>query len=157
MAKSDDGPDFYFVDDFGEIRSSFEVLAERLVVLERVSEALMSFRFSEKQFRILSFLNENEGLLYYQLVEKFSLKRGMPASTVRWNLNKLRDAGLVVAGDRYNKGVPVRLTEVGKKLADIFKNTHYGKEANAFNMKQSILPNNDGDGSEEISVTTPQL
>ena len=41
-----------------------------------------------------------------------------PKSTVRWNLRGLRDAGLIRAGDRENKGIPVGLTELGRLMAD---------------------------------------
>lgn len=37
----------------------------------------------------------------------------MPLSTVRWNLKILKKAGLIIAGDKNNKGIRVRLTALG--------------------------------------------
>jgi antitoxin (DNA-binding transcriptional repressor) of toxin-antitoxin stability system len=38
---------------------------------------------------------------------------------VRWNLQGLREANLIRAGDRENKGVPVELTDAGRIMASI--------------------------------------
>jgi hypothetical protein len=37
---------------------------------------------------------------------------------VRWNLRGLREAGVIRAGDKDNKGIPVGLSEMGRVLAD---------------------------------------
>jgi len=63
-----------------------------------------------------------EGLLYYRLVRKLAENEGLPASTVRWNLNKLRAAELVLSGDRYHRGAPVRLTEAGRIVTSMLRN-----------------------------------
>jgi DNA-binding transcriptional regulator PaaX len=58
-------------------------------------------------------------------MHKISREQGLPESTVRWNLNRLRSAKMVITGDKNNRGVPVKLTEKGKIIALMFK---YGKK-----------------------------
>ncbi|MEM3719502.1 MAG: hypothetical protein QXD45_05725 [Candidatus Bathyarchaeia archaeon] len=67
-----------------------------------------------KQLSYLPKIVENNGLIYYKLIDKLSKEQGTPKSTVRWNIKKLKDAGLITAGDRENRGVPVNLTEKGR-------------------------------------------
>jgi len=67
-------------------------------------------------------VNQCEGLLYYQVVKEISKKHEMPESTVRWNVNKLRDAKLIVTGNIKQKGVPVELTPCGRMIASLFSN-----------------------------------
>ncbi len=67
-----------------------------------------------KQLAYLAKVEENSGLLFYQLVNKLSAELHVPKSTVRWNVSKLRDYGMIVAGSKDSKGVPVELTEKGK-------------------------------------------
>ncbi len=57
--------------------------------------------------------------LYTTLIDKVSEELEIPKSTVRWNLKGLRDSGLIAAGDRDNKGVPVRLTETGRVMTGV--------------------------------------
>ena len=80
----------------------------------------MEHRLNKKQFQLLMKLEE--GLLYYRLVRKLAENEGLPASTVRWNLNKLRAAELVLSGDRYHRGAPVRLTEAGRIVTSMLRN-----------------------------------
>lgn len=77
-------------------------------------------RFTEKQRRFLRWLSEeySERTVYTGLIERLSDDLGIPKSTVRWNLRGLREAGLIRAGDRENKGIPVGLTEMGRLLAE---------------------------------------
>ncbi|MEM3673085.1 MAG: hypothetical protein QW468_02505 [Candidatus Bathyarchaeia archaeon] len=91
-----------------------EDLQKKIEAIMGVLEALAKKRISMKQLNLLSKIEENEGLLYYQLVDKVSQEQKLPKSTVRWNLTKLREAGLIVAGDKQNKGLPVELTEKGR-------------------------------------------
>lgn len=83
-------------------------------VFVELLDALAKKQLSGKQLRYLSKVRENHGLLYYQLVNKLSAEQRVPKSTVKWNLNKLRDAGMIVAGNKEAKGVPVKLTEKGE-------------------------------------------
>ncbi|MEM3464095.1 MAG: hypothetical protein QXL91_04445 [Candidatus Bathyarchaeia archaeon] len=87
---------------------------KKIEAVMEVLEALAKKRITMKQLNLLSKIEENEGLLYYQLVDKVSQEQKLPKSTVRWNLAKLREAGLIVAGDKQNKGLPVELTEKGR-------------------------------------------
>lgn len=75
---------------------------------------LIKKQLKVKQLRYLPEVNKNSGLLYYQLIDKISCDQCIPKSTVRWNLEKLRESGMIVAGNKEVKGVPVRLTEKGK-------------------------------------------
>jgi len=70
---------------------------------------------------LLSILKGNEGSLYYQVVQRIASEEGIPASTVRWNLNRLRDANLIIAGDKYNKGIPLQLTDAGRLIASLYE------------------------------------
>lgn len=67
-------------------------------------------------------VKDYEGLLYYKVVKKISMNHMIPESTVRWNLNKLRDAKLIVSGNIEQKGVPVKLTSSGRMIASLFAN-----------------------------------
>jgi len=70
-------------------------------------------------------IEKHEGLLYHKLVQKLNQEYGLPPSTVRWNMNKLRSAKLILAGDQKTKGIPVRLTEEAKLI--ISAQRQYGK------------------------------
>ncbi|MGB9714235.1 MAG: hypothetical protein ACPLZC_04560 [Candidatus Bathyarchaeales archaeon] len=87
---------------------------KKIEAVMEVLEALAKKCITMKQLNLLSKIEENEGLLYYRLVDKVSQEQKLPKSTVRWNLTKLREAGLIVAGDKKSKGVPVELTEKGR-------------------------------------------
>ena len=104
------------------LRTTIECASEKILALEEVLETLTKKRLNMKQLELLLKIEQNEGLLYYQLVNKLSQEQGLPESTVRWNLNRLRDAKMVVTGDKNNKGVPVKLTRNGKMVALAFKN-----------------------------------
>jgi DNA-binding transcriptional ArsR family regulator len=72
-------------------------------------------KLTDKQRTILQFISEaNDSQLYTNLIDRLSVEMGVPHSTVRWNLKGLREAGLIHAGDRDNKGIPVRLTAKGR-------------------------------------------
>jgi DNA-binding transcriptional ArsR family regulator len=83
-------------------------------IIIEILDLLIKKRISVQQLKYLSKIDQNQGILYYQLINKLSMEQKLPRSTVRWNLNKLRDAGMIVAGNKNVKGVPVRLTEKGK-------------------------------------------
>jgi len=52
------------------------------------------------------------------LIERLSRELGVPRSTVRWNLRGLRETGLIRAGDKENKGIPVELTYMGRVMSE---------------------------------------
>jgi DNA-binding transcriptional ArsR family regulator len=68
-------------------------------------------------------LSEKEGMLFYKVVEKLADEKDLHESTIRWNLSKLRDAGLFIAGNQYNKGIPLELTVSGKMIASQYAET----------------------------------
>ena len=112
---------------YRRIMESLERVRESLLrhykeyyTMERALAEASSDRLTEKQRAILRWLGEEyEGeMVYTVLIERLSSELGVPKSTVRWNLRGLRDAGLIRAGDRENKGIPVGFTEMGRVLAD---------------------------------------
>jgi Fe2+ or Zn2+ uptake regulation protein len=88
--------------------------------MEGALEAASARRLTDKQRMMLRIVAEVQGdTLYTTLIDRVSEELDIPKSTVRWNLKGLRDAGLIAAGDRDNKGVPVRLTDAGRVMAGI--------------------------------------
>jgi len=80
-----------------------------------------SRRLTRKQRLMLRWLSEGYrgSAIYTDLIERLSEELKIPKSTVRWNLQGLRDANLIRAGDRRNKGIPVELTDAGRMMAGI--------------------------------------
>ncbi|MEM3550282.1 MAG: hypothetical protein QXN87_03525 [Candidatus Bathyarchaeia archaeon] len=100
---------------FKDEESSFLVLNKlSLEVFNDIVKTLVTKNINIKQLSYLPKIVENNGLIYYKLIDKLSKEQGTPKSTVRWNIKKLKDAGLITAGDRENRGVPVNLTEKGR-------------------------------------------
>lgn len=91
----------------------------RLSHLEEAFMTAASTRLTEKQRTILHWLTNHysERAVYTVLIQRLSEELGIPESTVRWNLKRLREADLINAGTKDNKGVPVSLTEKGRILA----------------------------------------
>jgi len=89
--------------------------------MERAIILLSKLSLKGKRLRLLYRLGDLEGLLQYQVVERLSLEEGIPPSTVRWNLAKLRSAGLIVVGDKENKGIPLHLTSEGRIIASTLR------------------------------------
>jgi DNA-binding transcriptional ArsR family regulator len=89
--------------------------------LERALMAATSTNLTEKQRTILKWLtNHDDGQsLYTTLIQQLSRELLIPESTVRWNLKGLRDAELIKAGTKYNKGIPVSLTAMGRIMAGL--------------------------------------
>jgi hypothetical protein len=119
-----------FIDDisFSENDGDYSFnLLETISILRDVLKLLISSDLGKKQFELLTSLKENEGLLYYQVVQNISSDQGIPSSTVRWNLNKLRNADLVIAGDKNNKGIPVQLSIYGRLVASLYEESKIGK------------------------------
>jgi DNA-binding MarR family transcriptional regulator len=77
-------------------------------------------KLTKKQRMILRWLVEhyNQKTVYTVLIQEISKELEIPRSTVRWNLRGLREAELIQAGDKDNKGIPVSLTPIGKIMAD---------------------------------------
>ena len=91
--------------------------------LDQLEQALMtaaSTRLTGKQRTILNWLTANrvEDTVYTNLIKQLSRELSIPESTVRWNLRGLREADLINAGTKENKGVPVSLTTMGRIMAN---------------------------------------
>jgi len=102
------------------IRESLILHSKEIYVMEQALMAAASSRLTGKQHALLRWVanRECEPSVYTALIDRYSEERGIPRSTVRWNLRGLREAGLIVAGDRENKGIPVSLTSSGQLLAE---------------------------------------
>jgi DNA-binding MarR family transcriptional regulator len=90
--------------------------------LNQLEQALMtaaSTKLTEKQRTILHWLTTQyeDDEVYTNLIKQLSAELEIPESTVRWNLRGLREAELINAGNKDNKGVPVSLTMMGKIMA----------------------------------------
>ena len=90
--------------------------------LDQLEQALMtaaSTRLTGKQRIILNWMTANhvEDTVYTNLIKQLSGELSIPESTVRWNLRGLREAELINAGTKENKGVPVSLTTMGRIMA----------------------------------------
>jgi DNA-binding transcriptional ArsR family regulator len=106
------------VKNVDSLEESLKEHYRELYAMEGALEAASARRLTEKQRTMLQIVAKVQGeTLYTSLIEKVSIELNIPKSTVRWSLKGLRDAGLIAAGDRDNKGVPVRLTESGRIIA----------------------------------------
>ena len=87
---------------------------------EQALIAAASTSYTEKQRTLIKWLSRwyDEETIYTVLIERLSKKMDIPKSTVRWNLRGLRETGLILAGDRNNKGVNVELTSMGRLMAE---------------------------------------
>ena len=112
---------------YSRVMESLETIRESLVLhskeiygMEQALLAAASSRLTEKQQDLLRWIakKDDEFCVYTVLIDRYSLAQRMPKSTVRWNLRGLREAGLIIAGDKENKGLPVALTEMGHTLAE---------------------------------------
>ena len=94
---------------------------EGLKDFEKWVLTISSTKLTKKQILILKWLIEHYkgDLVYTSLIETVSEALDVPRSTVRWNLKGLREAGLILAGDRNTKGITVRVTELGSLVAKI--------------------------------------
>jgi DNA-binding MarR family transcriptional regulator len=102
------------------LEQSIYLHSRQLYQLEQALMTAASTRLTEKQRNILHWLTtqyeENE--VYTNLIKQLSEELEIPESTVRWNLRGLREAELINAGTKDNKGVPVSLTMMGKIMAN---------------------------------------
>ena len=103
-----------------DIEESMKLHHKELDTMTQTIQALSEKKLTSKQRAILRFISQISGdLLYTNIIDYLSHEMKLPKSTVRWNMKGLRDNGLIQAGDQENKGVPVRLTEVGRIMIDI--------------------------------------
>ena len=108
------------VKNVDDLEVSLKNQHKELTAMERILETSQERRLTDKQRIMIKIVAELEGnALYTKLIERISAELSIPKSTVRWNLKGLRDAGFIAAGDRNNKGIPVRLTEMGQILLGV--------------------------------------
>ena len=108
------------VKNVDSLEESLKEHYRELYAMEGALETASTHKLTEKQRMMLRIVAEVQGeTIYTTLIERVSAELDIPKSTVRWNLKGLRDAGLIAAGDRDNKGVPVRLTETGRVMAGV--------------------------------------
>jgi len=106
--------------DLDALEESLDIHFRELHALESALTAVASNGLTKKQRTLLRWLVEDYRgeEVYTALIERMSEELGIPSSTVRWNLRGLRETGLIMAGDRENKGIPVRLTARGMFMAE---------------------------------------
>ena len=93
-----------------------------LSMLRSALKLTASTRLTEKQRLLLRWIAEKGcGEVYTVLIERASRELGIPKSTVRWNMRRLRETGLIEAGDKANKGIPVKVTEEGWILLGLLR------------------------------------
>ncbi len=108
------------VKNVDSLEESLKEHYRELYAMEGALEAASARRLTEKQRTMLRIVAAVQGeTLYTTLIDRVSEELDIPRSTVRWSLKGLRDTGLIAAGDRDNKGVPVRLTETGRIMAGL--------------------------------------
>lgn len=112
------------------LEESLKVHFEEIFTLERAFTATASTRLTKKQRRMLRWLLEKyrDEVVYTTLIDRLSEDLSIPKSTVRWNLRGLRDAGLIIAGDKENKGIPAGLTGMGKIVADYIVTVQFDED-----------------------------
>ena len=103
-----------------DLEESIGIHFKELDGLVRDLLAFETMRLTQRQRVLMRWLvEEYRGeMVYTSLIEKVSSDLSMSKSTVRWSFRGLRDGGLIRAGDRDNKGVPVSLTEKGALVAE---------------------------------------
>ncbi|MBS7629964.1 hypothetical protein KEJ47_00055 [Candidatus Bathyarchaeota archaeon] len=109
------------IESLDSLEASLKLHLEGLKDFEKGVLTIASTKLTKKQVLILKWLMEhyNGDLVYTSLIEMVSEALELPKSTVRWNLKGLREAGLILAGDRNTKGITVRVTELGSFIAKI--------------------------------------
>jgi hypothetical protein len=111
------------MENLENIRESLVLHSKEIYGMEQALMAAATSRLTGKQQALLRWIAEmdDEFYVYTALIDRYSVERGIPKSTVRWNLRGLREARLIFAGDKENKGVLVALTEMGQILADFLE------------------------------------
>jgi len=109
------------IKNLDSLEASLKLHLEGLKDFEKWVLTISSTKLTKKQILILKWLIEHYkgDLVYTNLIETVSEALDLPRSTVRWNLKGLREAGLILAGDRNTKGITVRVTELGSLVAKI--------------------------------------
>lgn len=111
---------FRLIKRVDSLEHSIQLHSKQLDQLEQALMTAASTKLTEKQRTILHWLTTryDDDEVYTNLIKQLSEELEIPESTVRWNLRGLRDADLINAGTKDNKGVPVSLTMMGKIMAN---------------------------------------
>ncbi len=101
------------------LRHKNKILEEKLSKYQEKIVATVFDNLTPKQKTILREIANMNGasLTLTAMIGILSEKLNVAPSTIRWNLVALRNAGLISAGSRDNKGIPVRFTEIGRLTA----------------------------------------
>lgn len=101
------------------LEHSIHVHSRQLTQLEQALMTAASTKLTEKQRTILQWLtmHDIDDTVYTNLIKQLSEELDIAESTVRWNLRGLREADLINAGTKENKGVPVSLTMMGRIMS----------------------------------------
>jgi DNA-binding transcriptional ArsR family regulator len=102
------------------LEQSIRQYSRQLNQLERALMKTACAKLTEKQRIILHWLTTHyqEDEVYTNLIKQLSYELEIPESTVRWNLKGLREAELITAGTKDNKGITVTLTYMGRIMAN---------------------------------------
>lgn len=94
-------------------------LQEKLSKYQEKIVATVFDNLTSKQKIILTEIANMNGasLTLTAMIGILSKKLDVAPSTIRWNLVALRNAGLINAGNKDNKGIPVKFTEIGRLTA----------------------------------------
>jgi len=79
--------------------------------------ALEKLSPTQKTILVRALDKEGSGLTLTGLARALSAEMSIPLSTVKWNLSRLRELGLIIGGDGETRGKPFRLSRAGKALA----------------------------------------
>jgi len=80
--------------------------------------ALRKLSPTQKAILVEALEREACGLTFTGLARALSNELGIPLSTVKWNLLKLRELGLIIGGDGEARRKPFRLSWAGRVLAE---------------------------------------
>jgi DNA-binding MarR family transcriptional regulator len=108
------------------LRQKNEILQEKLSKYQEKIVATVFDNLTSKQKIILREIANMNGvsLTLTAMIGILSKKLDVAPSTIRWNLVALRNAGLINAGNKDNKGIPVRFTEIGRLTALVLTEEH---------------------------------
>jgi DNA-binding transcriptional ArsR family regulator len=85
---------------------------------EKIVATVLDSLTSKQKIILREIVNMNgASLTLTAMIGILSKKLDVAPSTIRWNLVALRNAGLINAGNKDNKGIPVRFTEIGRLTA----------------------------------------
>jgi DNA-binding MarR family transcriptional regulator len=92
------------------------------ILYRRILKKLLLRALTKIQILVLNEIKNNG---YYftvtSLIEEISRKYGISPSTLRWNVKKLYELGMIECGNSERKGIPVVLTKEGKKILGILE------------------------------------